>query len=54
HEVLIENPIEVAKTGDKRKDILENTRRYTRAIEDCIRKYPEQWVWFHDRWKTRN
>ncbi len=53
HEVLIENPIETAKTGDKRKDILENTQRYTRAIEDCIRKYPEQWVWFHDRWKTR-
>lgn len=52
HEVLIENPIEVVKTGDKRKDILENTQRYTKAIEDCIRKYPEQWVWFHDRWKT--
>ncbi len=53
HEVLIENPIETVKTGDKRKDILENTQRYTRTIEDCIRKYPEQWVWFHDRWKTK-
>jgi len=53
HEVLIENPIETANTGDKRKDILENTQRYTMAIEDCIRKYPEQWVWFHDRWKTK-
>jgi KDO2-lipid IV(A) lauroyltransferase len=53
HEVMIENPIETVKTGDKRKDILENTQRYTRTIEDCIRKYPEQWVWFHDRWKTK-
>ena len=53
HEVLIENPIEVTKTDDKKKDILENTQRYTRTIEDCIRKYPEHWVWFHDRWKTK-
>lgn len=53
HEFLIEAPIELIKTGDKRKDILENTQRYTRTIEDCIRRYPEQWVWFHDRWKTK-
>jgi len=53
HEVMIGEPIELAKTGDKRKDILENTQRCAKVIEDCIRKYPEQWVWFHDRWKTR-
>lgn len=22
------------------------------ALEDIIRKYPEQWLWFHDRWKS--
>jgi len=53
HEVVIGNPIEMARTDDKRKDILENTRRYTKVIENCIRRYPEQWVWFHDRWKTK-
>jgi KDO2-lipid IV(A) lauroyltransferase len=53
HEVLIENPIEMADTGDKRKDIMENTQRYTKVIEDHIRKYPDHWVWFHDRWKTK-
>jgi len=53
HEVVIGNPIEMARTGDRRKDILENTRRYTKVIENCIRRYPEQWVWFHDRWKTK-
>lgn len=25
--------------------------RYTRAIEDYIRRYPEQWFWLHNRWK---
>ncbi|PIW68466.1 MAG: hypothetical protein COW10_02415 [Candidatus Omnitrophica bacterium CG12_big_fil_rev_8_21_14_0_65_42_8] len=53
HEAVIGNPIETVKTLDKRKDIMENTQRYTRVIEDYIRKYPEHWVWFHDRWKTR-
>ncbi len=54
HEFLIGKPLELVRTGDKRKDILENTRIYTKVIEDYIRKYPEQWVWFHDRWKTKS
>lgn len=53
HEFLIEEPIELIKTGDRGKDILENTQRYTKAIEDYIRRFPEHWVWFHDRWKTK-
>ena len=52
HEVLIEKPIELVKTEDRRKDILENTQRYTRAIENHVREFPDHWVWFHDRWKT--
>lgn len=52
HEILIERPIEMTVTGDKDKDILENTGRYTQVIENYIRKFPSQWVWFHERWKT--
>lgn len=40
-------------TGDEEKDMVENTRIYTKFIEDTIRKYPTQWVWMHERWKTR-
>jgi Kdo2-lipid IVA lauroyltransferase/acyltransferase len=53
HEFLIEAPIELIKTGDRKKDIAENTQRYTKVIEKYIREFPEHWVWFHDRWKTK-
>ncbi len=29
------------------------TARITGAIEEHIRRVPEQWVWFHDRWRER-
>ncbi|MFA5388648.1 MAG: lysophospholipid acyltransferase family protein [Candidatus Omnitrophota bacterium] len=53
HEFFIERPVELVNTGDRKKDITENTGRYTAVIEDYIRKYPDHWVWFHDRWKTK-
>ncbi len=34
-------------------DVRENTARFTKVIEEIVRKNPEQWVWVHKRWKTR-
>ncbi|MBF0451694.1 MAG: lysophospholipid acyltransferase family protein [Candidatus Magnetomorum sp.] len=39
-------------TGDEYWDLAENTLRYNKNIEEMIRKYPEQWFWVHNRWKT--
>jgi KDO2-lipid IV(A) lauroyltransferase len=41
------------KTGDRQKDIEINTQEYNRAIENIIRRYPDQWFWVHQRWKTK-
>ncbi len=49
--VLPEIPTSVS--GDEEKDMIDNTRVYTRFIEEVIRKHPTQWVWMHERWKTR-
>jgi KDO2-lipid IV(A) lauroyltransferase len=34
-------------------DLLALTQQMTGLIETQIRKFPEQWLWFHDRWKTK-
>jgi Kdo2-lipid IVA lauroyltransferase/acyltransferase len=44
--------IAMTKTDNEDRDIILNTQTLTKFIEDVIRKYPEQWVWMHERWKT--
>jgi KDO2-lipid IV(A) lauroyltransferase len=45
--------IAIPHTKDAQADILEGTQRCTAAIEGWIRRYPDQWLWIHRRWKTR-
>ena len=45
--------VELVRTGDLEADIKANTQRFNLIIEDYVRKYPEQWLWVHRRWKTR-
>ncbi|MFZ0662567.1 MAG: lysophospholipid acyltransferase family protein [Acidobacteriaceae bacterium] len=45
--------IPLTATGDDEADALRNTARFTGVIENWVRRYPEQWLWVHRRWKTR-
>jgi len=40
-------------TGDEEKDLLINTQNFTNFTEQIVREHPDQWVWMHERWKTR-
>jgi KDO2-lipid IV(A) lauroyltransferase len=51
HRAWIGPPIPLAETGDRAERIGVSTARFTAAIEDYVRRYPEQWFWVHDRWK---
>ena len=45
--------VELARGGDEEADVIENTARFTKVIEDFVRAHPDQWLWVHRRWKTR-
>jgi KDO2-lipid IV(A) lauroyltransferase len=46
-------PVKLIRTGNNDADIVANTALFTKVIEDVVRRYPDQWLWVHRRWKTR-
>ncbi len=53
YKLIVKPAIEAVCTDDYEADLVVNTQRFTKIIEDIIREYPEQWFWFHQRWKTK-
>ena len=53
HTIIIEEPLALRSTGDKKADLVYNTQLWSRSIERYIRERPDQWVWMHRRWRTR-
>jgi KDO2-lipid IV(A) lauroyltransferase len=51
YKLIIGEQVSVIKTGNHKKDILLNTARFNKEIEKYIHRYPDQWFWFHNRWK---
>jgi KDO2-lipid IV(A) lauroyltransferase len=49
----IEGPLAVERTSDEDEDVRRLTQAFTAVIEDYVRRYPDQWLWVHRRWKTR-
>jgi KDO2-lipid IV(A) lauroyltransferase len=53
YRLIIGEEMKIIRTGKKSADILNNTQNFTKVIEDTVRKYPDQWLWVHHRWKTK-
>jgi len=53
YRLILEEPI-MPKTvkGSREETVREFTQQWSRVVEKYIRRYPEQWVWMHNRWKT--
>jgi KDO2-lipid IV(A) lauroyltransferase len=53
YRLRFEPEIPLVRSGDEERDVRENTASFTRAVEDFVRRHPDQWLWVHRRWKTR-
>jgi KDO2-lipid IV(A) lauroyltransferase len=49
--IMVEPPLVLRKTEDPRSDLETHTQIMTDAVERVVRAYPDQWFWFHKRWK---
>ncbi|MCE2400683.1 lysophospholipid acyltransferase family protein [Candidatus Poribacteria bacterium] len=53
HHVYISPPIHLESSDDFKRDIELYTTHLIKQLEKYIHKYPEQWLWLHNRWKTQ-
>jgi KDO2-lipid IV(A) lauroyltransferase len=52
HRVVVQPPLEVPVSPEP-EGVVTLSARCTAAIEAAIRQAPDQWLWMHDRWRTR-
>lgn len=54
YELLLGNVIRPKIEGsDRTASVRKYTEAWMKDFEEVIRRYPEQWGWMHDRWKTK-
>ena len=53
HRIEIFEEIPIQRSADSAADIEVNTRRFVKAVEDAVRRNPEQFLWTHRRYRTR-
>lgn len=51
--LTVGQPVTFEPTDNQEENVRRLTQSFTRVVEDCIRRYPDQWLWIHRRWKTR-
>ena len=53
YKFILKPAMEAVCTDDYEADLQVNTQRFTKIVEEIVREYPDQWFWFHQRWKTK-
>jgi len=53
HHVFVHPEAVHTDTGNFDADLVSNVQKINDIISGYIRKFPEQWVWMHERWKTQ-
>ena len=53
YRLFVEEPIWPIEEGSRDERLRQMTETWSRVVERYIHQYPNQWVWMHNRWKTR-
>ncbi|MDP2268903.1 MAG: lysophospholipid acyltransferase family protein [Deltaproteobacteria bacterium] len=53
YRIIFSPAVDIIHTEDRENDVIENTRNFTAIIEKMVRRYPDQWLWVHQRWKEK-
>jgi KDO2-lipid IV(A) lauroyltransferase len=53
HRVRVWPALEPSRNPDPAEALREDIAAWHAVLEAAIREHPEQWVWYHRRWKTR-
>ncbi len=53
YRVRFDPPLTLVRTDNMESDVVANTALFNTVLEQYVRKYPDQWLWVHRRWKTR-
>ncbi|MCM8757532.1 MAG: mitochondrial fission ELM1 family protein [Candidatus Omnitrophica bacterium] len=51
HKIVLLAPLKVRDTSNLKEDLLYNLREVNRIVENCIKEYPEDYLWFYKRFK---
>ena len=52
HLAIVKDPIRYEFTGDQETDDYNVTLKMTQQVEEIIKEYPDNWLWFQHRWNT--
>jgi KDO2-lipid IV(A) lauroyltransferase len=49
----IEPRLEIPRDADGNLDMTATAQMLNNKVESWVREYPEQWLWYHDRWEIK-
>jgi KDO2-lipid IV(A) lauroyltransferase len=53
YKIIVKPSVALAFSDNREKDITDTLQKCTNVLESIIREYPDQWLWMHDRWKSK-
>lgn len=53
HKLIADKPLDMPPGDRSEETVKKYSQAWTNVLERYVRKYPDQWVWIHARWKTQ-